>query len=170
MFAPTQTLTSFAVDDIPAAVTFYAETLGLKTTAAQGVLFLHHRDGHDTLVYHKPDHIPASYTVLNFVVDDVDAAVDELGARGVRLLRYDDLGIDELGSCATPTGTSPGSPTRPATSTPSPGSRLRCRKGPPDDRPWPHADRRRRRVRRPRGPARRARRAPRSCTTTSTRA
>lgn len=97
MFEATQTLTSFAVDDIPAAVTFYSDTLGLKVTAAQGVLFLHHRDGHDTLVYPKPDHIPASYTVLNFVVDDVDDAVDELRGRGVRLLRYDDLGADDNG-------------------------------------------------------------------------
>ena len=97
MFEPTQTLTSFAVDDMPAAVTFYGETLGLKVTAAQGVLFLHHPDGHDTLVYPKPDHIPASYTVLNFVVDDVDAAVGELRNRGVRLLRYNDLGVDDAG-------------------------------------------------------------------------
>ncbi|MDP8977816.1 MAG: VOC family protein [Actinomycetota bacterium] len=97
MFEPTQTLTSFAVNDIPVAVTFYGETLGIKVTAAQGVLFLHHPDGHDTLVYHKPDHIPASYTVLNFVVDDVDDAVDELRARGVRLLRYDELGADDKG-------------------------------------------------------------------------
>jgi catechol 2,3-dioxygenase-like lactoylglutathione lyase family enzyme len=97
MFEPTQTLTSFAVDDIPAAVTFYGETLGLKVTAAQGVLLLHHPDGHATLVYPKPDHIPASYTVLNFVVDDVDDAVDELRARDVRLLRYDDLGADDKG-------------------------------------------------------------------------
>lgn len=97
MFEPTQTLTSFAVDDIPAAVTFYGDTLGLEVTAAQGVLFLHHRDGHDTLVYPKPDHIPASYTVLNFVVDDIDDAVDELRGREVRLLRYDDLGADDQG-------------------------------------------------------------------------
>jgi catechol 2,3-dioxygenase-like lactoylglutathione lyase family enzyme len=97
MFEPTKTFTSFAVDDIPAAVTFYGETLRLKVTAAQDVLLLHHPDGQDTLVYPKPDHIPASYTVLNFVVDDVDAAVDDLGRRGVRLLRYDDLGADDRG-------------------------------------------------------------------------
>ena len=97
MFEPSQTLTSFAVDDIPTAVTFYGDTLGLKVTATQGVLILHHADGHDTLVYPKPDHIPATFTVLNFVVDDVDAAIDELRARGVRLLRYDDLGADDTG-------------------------------------------------------------------------
>lgn len=97
MLEPTQTLTSFAVDDIQAAAVFYGETLGLEVTTAQGVLFLHHPDNHDTLVYPKPDHIPASYTVLNMVVDDVDDAVDELRDRGVRLLRYDDLGADEKG-------------------------------------------------------------------------
>lgn len=94
MFEPTSTLTSFSVDDIPAAVTFYGDTLGLKVTAAQGVLFLHQPDGHDTLVYPKPDHIPATYTALNFIVDD---AVEELRTRGVRLLRYDDLGADDKG-------------------------------------------------------------------------
>jgi catechol 2,3-dioxygenase-like lactoylglutathione lyase family enzyme len=97
MFEPTQTLTSFAVDDVQAAVTFYGETLGLKITAGPDVLLVHHPDGHDTLVYPKPDHIPASYTVLNFLVDDDDAAVDELRTRGVRLLRYDDLGTDDKG-------------------------------------------------------------------------
>lgn len=97
MFAATQTLTSFAVDDVPAAATFYGRTLGLKVTASEGVLLLHHPDGHDTLVYPKPDHIPATYTVLNFLVEDVDAAVDELRARGVRLLRYADLGADDKG-------------------------------------------------------------------------
>jgi catechol 2,3-dioxygenase-like lactoylglutathione lyase family enzyme len=97
MFEPTQTVTSFAVDDVQAAATFYGETLGLKVTVGPDGLFAHHPDGHDTLVYHKPDHIPASYTVLNFVVDDVDDAVDELRRRGVRLLRYDDLGADNKG-------------------------------------------------------------------------
>ena len=97
MFEPTQTVTSFAVHDVQAAVTFYGETLGLKVTAGPDVLFVHHPDGHDTLIYHKPEHIPASYTVLNFVVDDVDDAVDELRRRDVRLLRYDDLGADDQG-------------------------------------------------------------------------
>jgi catechol 2,3-dioxygenase-like lactoylglutathione lyase family enzyme len=97
MFEPTQVLTSFAVDDVSAAVSFYGETLGLEHTADQGVLFLHLPDGHGVLVYPKPDHIPASYTVLNFAVDDIDDAVDELRNRGVRLLRYDDAGSDDKG-------------------------------------------------------------------------
>lgn len=97
MFEPTKTLTSFAVDDAPAAEAFYRETLGLKVSTESGVVFLHHPDGHETLVYPKVDHIPATYTVLNFLVDDVDEAVDALRDRGVRLLRYDDLGADEKG-------------------------------------------------------------------------
>jgi catechol 2,3-dioxygenase-like lactoylglutathione lyase family enzyme len=97
MFEHTKTVTSFAVDDVPAAVRFYGETLGLKFSAGSGVLWLHLPDGHDTLIYPKPDHIPASYTVLNFEVEDVDEAVDELVTRSVRLLRYDDLGADEKG-------------------------------------------------------------------------
>lgn len=97
MLQHTKTLTSFAVDDVKAAATFYGETLGLELSEGLGVLFLHHPDGHDTLIYPKADHIPASYTVLNFLVDDIDKALDELLTRGVRLLRYDDLGTDDTG-------------------------------------------------------------------------
>lgn len=97
MFAHAKTFTSLAVDDVPAAATFYGEILGLEYAAVEGVLFLHLPDGHDVLVYPKPDHIPASYTVLNFAVDDIDQAVDELLSRGVRLLRYDDRGSDDKG-------------------------------------------------------------------------
>jgi catechol 2,3-dioxygenase-like lactoylglutathione lyase family enzyme len=97
MFEPTKTLTSFATDDVGAALAFYGDTLGLKVSEGPGVLLLHHPDGHDTLVYPKPDHIPASYTVLNFLVDDIDDAVADLRARGVRLLRYDELDADDSG-------------------------------------------------------------------------
>lgn len=97
MLQHTKTLTSFAVDDVPAAVAFYGETLDLKLSEGPGVLFLHHPDGHDTLIYPKPDHIPASYTVLNFLVEDIDKALDELLPRGVHLLRYDDLVTDDTG-------------------------------------------------------------------------
>jgi catechol 2,3-dioxygenase-like lactoylglutathione lyase family enzyme len=97
MLEHTKTLTSFSVDDVVEAQKFYGQTLGLNLSAESGVLLLHHPDGHDTLIYPKPDHIPASYTVLNFVVDDVDDAIDELLSRGLRLLRYDDLGADERG-------------------------------------------------------------------------
>jgi catechol 2,3-dioxygenase-like lactoylglutathione lyase family enzyme len=102
MFEYTRALTSFSVDDVPKAQAFYGETLGLKSTGQDGVLVLHLADGNDTLVYPKPDHIPASYTVLNFVVEDIDEAVDRLGARGVRFLRYDEHRTDDKGVVRSP--------------------------------------------------------------------
>lgn len=97
MFEHTKTVTSFAVDDVPEAHSFYGETLGLKVSEESGAFWLHLPDGHDTLIYPKPDHVPASYTVLNFEVENVDEAVDALVARGVRFLRFDGLGADEKG-------------------------------------------------------------------------
>ena len=97
MFANTKAFSGFAVDDIEAAKKFYGETLGLQTSERYGLLTLHLADGRDTLVYPKPDHAPATYTILNFQVDDIDAAVDELARRGVRLERYEGLAQDEKG-------------------------------------------------------------------------
>ena len=97
MFANTKAFSGFAVDDLEAAKKFYGETLGLKTSERYGLLTLHLAGDRDTLVYPKPDHVPASYTILNFQVDDIDTAVDELARRGVRLERYDGLGQDERG-------------------------------------------------------------------------
>ena len=87
----------FAVDDLEAAKKFYGETLGLRTSEQYGLLTLHLAGGRDTLVYPKPDHVPATYTILNFAVDDIDAAVGELASRGVQMERYDGLGQDEKG-------------------------------------------------------------------------
>jgi catechol 2,3-dioxygenase-like lactoylglutathione lyase family enzyme len=84
----------FAVDDIEAARTFYGETLGLPVTERNGMLELSLGRHTTVLVYPKPDHRPATYTMLNFPVDDIDAAVDELTARGVRFERYP--GIDTI--------------------------------------------------------------------------
>jgi len=81
----------FSVDDISAAKAFYADTLGLRVTEENGMLTLHLAgDGGDrpTLVYPKPNHEPASFTILNFPVDDVEAAVDDLTARGVTFETY----------------------------------------------------------------------------------
>ena len=75
MFANTKAFSGFAVDDLEAAKKFYGETLGLSTSEQYGLLTLHLAGGRDTLVYPKPDHVPASYTILNFQVDDIDAAV-----------------------------------------------------------------------------------------------
>jgi predicted enzyme related to lactoylglutathione lyase len=97
MFENTRAFSGFAVDDLAAARKFYGETLGLKTSEQYGLLTLHLAGGRDTLVYPKPDHQPATYTILNFAVDDIDAAVDELARRGVHLERYEGLGQDDKG-------------------------------------------------------------------------
>jgi len=97
MFEYIKVLTSFSVDDVPKAQKFYGETLGLTLSEESGALLLHLSGGNDTLIYPKPDHIPASYTVLNFVVTEIDSAVDRLVERGVRFLRYDEFGADDKG-------------------------------------------------------------------------
>lgn len=98
MFENTKAYSGFAVDDLDKAREFYAETLGLKTTQeAEMLLTLHLADERPTLVYLKPDFVPATYTILNFPVDDIDAAVDELAGRGVEFERYEGFGQDEKG-------------------------------------------------------------------------
>jgi predicted enzyme related to lactoylglutathione lyase len=97
MFADTKAFSGFAVDDLEAAKKFYGETLGLRTSEHYGLLTLHLAGGRDTLAYPKPGHEPASYTILNFQVDDIDAAVDGLTRRGVRFERYDGMGQDDKG-------------------------------------------------------------------------
>ena len=97
MFENTKAFSGFSVNDLEAAKKFYGEVLGLKTSERYGLLTLHLAGGRDTLVYPKPDHAPATYTILNFAVDDIDAAVDELISRGVELEKYDGLGQDDKG-------------------------------------------------------------------------
>jgi catechol 2,3-dioxygenase-like lactoylglutathione lyase family enzyme len=97
MFASTNAFSGFAVDDVARAREFYSETLGLKTSEDHGLLTLHLAGDRPTLVYPKPDHIPANYTILNFAVGDIDEAVDELAARGVRFERYNGFAQDEKG-------------------------------------------------------------------------
>ena len=97
MFGSTKAFSGFAVDDLDAAQKFYGETLGLETSEQYGLMTLHLAGGRDTLVYPKPTHTPADYTILNFEVDDIDAAVAELGRRGVEMIRYDGLGQDDSG-------------------------------------------------------------------------
>ena len=96
----------FAVDDIDKAVDFYGKTLGLKTSVLdEGNLIQIDLPGdRPVLVYLKPDFSPATYTILNFPVDDVDAAVDELGSRGVTFERYDGFEQDENGIARNPEG------------------------------------------------------------------
>jgi catechol 2,3-dioxygenase-like lactoylglutathione lyase family enzyme len=97
MFTDTKAFSGFAVDDVAQAATFYGETLGLKTSEEYGMLWLHLGGDRDTLAYPKPGHVPADYTILNFPVDDIDATVDELTARGVQFERYDGMPQDERG-------------------------------------------------------------------------
>jgi predicted enzyme related to lactoylglutathione lyase len=98
MFANTPAFSSFAVDDLDAARSFYGETLGLTISdGPMGVLSLDLADGRSILVYPKPDYTPATYTVLNFPVDDVESAVDELNSRGIEVERYDGFEQDEKG-------------------------------------------------------------------------
>jgi catechol 2,3-dioxygenase-like lactoylglutathione lyase family enzyme len=97
MLANTKAFSGFAVDDIPKAQQFYAETLGLRVSEQYGMLTLHIAGDRDTLVYPKPDHTPATYTILNFPVDDIDTTVGDLTARGVEFERYDGASQDERG-------------------------------------------------------------------------
>ena len=98
MFANTPAFSGFAVDDIEAARRFYGETLGLNVEdGPMGVLSLQLAGDRPTMIYPKPDFTPATYTILNFPVDDIDAAVDGLLARGVEMERYDGFDQDEKG-------------------------------------------------------------------------
>jgi len=97
MFADTKAYSGIAVTDMAQARAFYAGTLGLRTSEEYGLMWLHLAGGRDTLVYEQPSAVPASYTVLNFEVDDIDAAVRELGARGLRFTRVEGLNQDEAG-------------------------------------------------------------------------
>jgi predicted enzyme related to lactoylglutathione lyase len=99
MLADAKATSGFAVPDTEAAKRFYGETLGLDVTTMDeenGVMALKLKGG-DVLVYGKPDFEPATYTVLNFEVNDIDAAVDGLASRGVSFERYDDFEQDEKG-------------------------------------------------------------------------
>jgi catechol 2,3-dioxygenase-like lactoylglutathione lyase family enzyme len=98
MLADTKAFSGFAVDDLDEARRFYGETLGLRTSVLDeenGLIALHLAGDRETLVYRKPDLEPANYTILNFSVDDIDATVDDLAARGVRFERYDGFDQDD---------------------------------------------------------------------------
>lgn len=97
MFRAIPAFSGLAAPDVGAARAFYADTLGLEVTDADGILTLHLGGGGRVIVYPKPDHQPATYTVLNFPVADVDAVVDELMARGVVFDHYPGLEQDERG-------------------------------------------------------------------------
>ncbi len=89
MLEDSNAFSGFSANDIPKAKEFYGRTLGLKVSESNGLLTLHLAGGNNVLVYPKPNHTPATFTVLNFPVKDVDQAVDELTTRGVRFEIYD---------------------------------------------------------------------------------
>ncbi|GGE90146.1 VOC family protein [Mycetocola zhadangensis] len=91
MLTTTSAFGGFSVDDIDAAQEFYGTTLGLQVaTGEMGILHLTLPGGAEVIAYPKPDHTPASFTILNFLVSDVGRAVDELNAAGVTTKIYDD--------------------------------------------------------------------------------
>jgi predicted enzyme related to lactoylglutathione lyase len=88
MFEHSSAFSGFSVDDIAKAKQFYGETLGIAVSEERGTLTLHLAGERDTLIYPKGEHTPATFTILNFVVDDIERAVEELNARGVRFEGY----------------------------------------------------------------------------------
>jgi predicted enzyme related to lactoylglutathione lyase len=98
MFGKTKAFSGFSVNDVQAAKQFYGETLGLDVSEAHGILTLHLSGGGEVIAYPKGDqYAPASFTILNFQVDDIDTAVDELTRRGVVFQRYPGVEADEKG-------------------------------------------------------------------------
>ncbi len=97
MFKSNKAFSGFSTSDIAQAKQFYSETLGVEVSEENGMLTLHLSTGGEVLIYPKPNHEPASFTVLNFVVDDIDQAVDALTEKGVSFEHYPDSGQDEKG-------------------------------------------------------------------------
>jgi len=98
MFKDAKAFSGFSVNDIQKAKEFYGQTLGLEISEAHGLLKLHLAGGTTVLVNPKPNHTPATFTILNFPVDNIEEAVDRLTKSGVRFERYEgDLKTDENG-------------------------------------------------------------------------
>jgi len=97
MFQNTKAFSGFSVDDVEKARQFYGETLGLRVTEQMGILQLEIAGGSRIIAYPKENHTPATFTILNFPVDDIDQAVDYLIEHGVRFERYDGFDQDEKG-------------------------------------------------------------------------
>jgi catechol 2,3-dioxygenase-like lactoylglutathione lyase family enzyme len=99
MVAISRMFGSFSVDDLGRAAAFYSDVLGLKVSwaAEGGPLWLHGTDGAGTLVYLKGDHVPATFTVLNLSVPDIELAVDELLDRGIEFEHFDGIPTDDRG-------------------------------------------------------------------------
>jgi catechol 2,3-dioxygenase-like lactoylglutathione lyase family enzyme len=99
MLKNSNAFSGFSANDIPKVKEFYAGTLGLEVSESHGILTLHLAGGNKVIIYPKPNHVPATFTILNFPVEDVDLAVDKLKRRGVNFEQYDlpDLKTDKKG-------------------------------------------------------------------------
>jgi catechol 2,3-dioxygenase-like lactoylglutathione lyase family enzyme len=97
MLKNSHAFSGFSTNDIARAKTFYADTLGLEVTEENGMLTLHLAGGGRVLIYPKDDHEPATFTVLNFPVENIDTAADELTKAGIEFERYEGSGQDERG-------------------------------------------------------------------------
>lgn len=99
MFKNAKSFASFSVDNIEKAREFYGQTLGLEMADVMGMMELHMGDGSRVFVYAKPNHVPATFTVLNFIVDDVEKAVGDLTQAGVKFEIYNspDVKTDQRG-------------------------------------------------------------------------
>ena len=93
MFKDTKAFSGFSVNDVQKAKEFYGQTLGLEVSEAHGLLELHIAGGTKILMYPKENHTPATFTILNFPVADIEQAVDELTRRGVRFESYNEGGL-----------------------------------------------------------------------------
>jgi catechol 2,3-dioxygenase-like lactoylglutathione lyase family enzyme len=96
MFGDTKAFSGFSVNDLAAAKRFYGQTLGIDVEEDAGALRLKIAGGNPIYVYPKDNHVPATYTMLNFPVDDIDKAVDDLTAKGIKFEHYDNM-TDEKG-------------------------------------------------------------------------
>ncbi len=97
MLKDAKAFSGFSVNDIPKAKQFYSQTLGVDVTEENGMLTLHLAGGNNVIIYPKPNHTPATYTMLNFPVTDIDKAVADLTALGVKFERYDGMEADAKG-------------------------------------------------------------------------
>src|SRR5437773_1360627 len=94
LFKESKAFSGFSVNNVEQAKKFYGDTLGLDVDDQNGMLFLNIKGGNRILIYPKDDHKPASFTILNFPVDDINAAVDGLTTQGIKLERYDVPGLE----------------------------------------------------------------------------
>ena len=97
MFKNSHAFSGFSSNDIAKSKEFFGGTLGIEVTEENGMLTLHLAGGGNVLIYPKDNHEPATFTVLNFPVDDIDSAVDKLTEAGVTFERYDGMGQDQRG-------------------------------------------------------------------------